>query len=100
MVTRYSYIQGGFTGFMPSQDGDWVKYPDVEQLQAENDRLKDCVEDMRNIICELEYSAYNLCEKTDEDVNKNTVDSTCPESTMFIAMRRLSLIANKLEGKE
>jgi hypothetical protein len=42
-----------------------------------------------SVISDLEYAAFNLCEKTDDDVGETVIESTCPEATLFIAMRKL-----------
>jgi hypothetical protein len=44
---------------------------------------------MRGIIHDLEYAAYNLCEKTDSDVERGVIESTCPEASLLLSIRRL-----------
>jgi hypothetical protein len=42
------------------------------------------------IMYDLEYAAYNLCTKTDSDVGRGVIESTCPEATLLLAIRRFS----------
>ena len=45
------------------------------------------------IIHDLEYAAFNLCEKTDCDIPPGVIESTCPEVTLLLAIRRLKQVA-------
>lgn len=46
----------------------------------------------------MEYAAHNLCEKTNDDIDCRVVDSTCPEISLFLAIRELKEIEK--EGGE
>ena len=48
---------------------------------------------LSGVINDLEYAAFNLCEKTDDDVHPGVVESTCPEVTLFLAIRKLKQVA-------
>jgi len=55
-------------------------------------------DDLKRVIGDLEYAAYNLCEaETVEGLEKRgngrIVESTCPETSLLIALRDLSEIA-------
>jgi len=50
---------------------------------------------INRIIHNLEYAAFNLCEKTDDDIEQGVIDSTCPETSLFIAIRELKQTPNK-----
>lgn len=44
------------------------------------------------IIENLEYAAYNLCDKSDSEIEEGVFESTCPETTLFLAIRALKEI--------
>jgi hypothetical protein len=45
--------------------------------------------ELHRIIHNLEYAAFNLCEKTDSDVEQGVIESTCPETSLLLAIREL-----------
>ncbi len=45
---------------------------------------------------DLEYAAFNLCEKSDSDVGKGVIESTCPETTLLLAIRNLSEVYDEI----
>ena len=53
---------------------------------------------INRIIHNLEYAAFNLCEKTDDDIEQGVIDSTCPETSLFIAIRELKQPSNQVDS--
>lgn len=53
--------------------------------------------DLDSIIHNLEYASFNLCEKSDDDIELGITDSTCPETSLFIAIRKLNEIKDKVK---
>ena len=45
------------------------------------------------ISAELEYVAFNLCDKSDDEIEQGIVESTCAETTLFIAIRKLKAMS-------
>ena len=64
------------------------------KLEASTGReASECSDLLSGVIHNLEYAAFNLCKKTDDDVKPGVIDSTCPETSLFIAIRQLKQIA-------
>ena len=47
------------------------------------------------IIGNMEYAAYNLCEGTESELEAGIIESTCPERSLFIALRELKKLAGE-----
>ncbi len=44
---------------------------------------------LKQLQSDLEYSAFNLCDIKIEDLEEGIIESTCPETTLLIAIRNL-----------
>lgn len=47
--------------------------------------------DKHELIRKLEYASFNLCLSLEEELDPNTVESTCPERNLYMVLRSLRL---------
>jgi hypothetical protein len=58
--------------------------------QSSNTNYNDVLCD---IINNIDYAAYNLCDMSESELEGGITESTCPEKSLFIALRELKKLA-------